>query len=112
MPYQVLQGDLLTGKYRRGDVLPADSCQVEKPKQERLRCPVRTCPRGSSNNRTADQAELQDKIVARTSKDPQCRCCRRHNMSLSSPESCFPSPISLVYQETTTRTDSMLPQDP
>ena len=30
-PYQVLQGGLLTGKYRRGQTPPADSRQVEKP---------------------------------------------------------------------------------
>jgi len=30
-PYQVLQGGLLTGKYRRGQAVPADSRQVEKP---------------------------------------------------------------------------------
>jgi L-glyceraldehyde 3-phosphate reductase len=30
-PYQVLQGGLLTGKYRRDQALPADSRQVEKP---------------------------------------------------------------------------------
>ena len=31
LPYQVLQGGLLTGKYRRDQALPADSRQVEKP---------------------------------------------------------------------------------
>ena len=31
VPYQVLQGGLLTGKYRRGEPLPAGSRQVEKP---------------------------------------------------------------------------------
>ena len=30
-PYQVLQGGLLTGKYRRGEVVPEGSRQVEKP---------------------------------------------------------------------------------
>jgi len=30
-PYQVLQGGLLTGKYRRDQAVPADSRQVEKP---------------------------------------------------------------------------------
>ena len=30
-PYQVLQGGLLTGKYRRGEPLPADSRAAEKP---------------------------------------------------------------------------------
>jgi aryl-alcohol dehydrogenase-like predicted oxidoreductase len=31
LPYQVLQGGLLTGKYRRDQAVPADSRQVEKP---------------------------------------------------------------------------------
>jgi aryl-alcohol dehydrogenase-like predicted oxidoreductase len=31
IPYQVLQGGLLTGKYRRGEPVPANSRQVEKP---------------------------------------------------------------------------------
>jgi L-glyceraldehyde 3-phosphate reductase len=31
IPYQVLQGGLLTGKYRRGEPAPADSRQLEKP---------------------------------------------------------------------------------
>jgi aryl-alcohol dehydrogenase-like predicted oxidoreductase len=31
VPYQVLQGGLLTGKYRRGESPPAGSRQVEKP---------------------------------------------------------------------------------
>jgi aryl-alcohol dehydrogenase-like predicted oxidoreductase len=30
-PYQVLQGGLLTGKYRRGEAAPAGSRQIEKP---------------------------------------------------------------------------------
>lgn len=30
-PYQVLQGGLLTGKYRRGEPVPANSRQMEKP---------------------------------------------------------------------------------
>jgi L-glyceraldehyde 3-phosphate reductase len=30
-PYRVLEGGLLTGKYRRGQAIPADSRQVEKP---------------------------------------------------------------------------------
>ena len=30
-PYQVLQGGLLTGKYRRGEAVPKDSRQAEKP---------------------------------------------------------------------------------
>jgi L-glyceraldehyde 3-phosphate reductase len=31
LPYQVLQGGMLTGKYRRGENAPADSRQLEKP---------------------------------------------------------------------------------
>jgi aryl-alcohol dehydrogenase-like predicted oxidoreductase len=31
LPYQVLQGGHLTGKYRRGENIPADSRQLEKP---------------------------------------------------------------------------------
>lgn len=31
IPYQVLQGGLLTGKYRRGQALPEDSRRAEKP---------------------------------------------------------------------------------
>jgi aryl-alcohol dehydrogenase-like predicted oxidoreductase len=31
LPYQVLQGGMLTGKYRRGETAPADSRQLEKP---------------------------------------------------------------------------------
>ncbi len=31
IPYQVLQGGMLTGKYRRGQTAPKDSRQVEKP---------------------------------------------------------------------------------
>jgi len=31
IPYQVLQGGLLTGKYRRGELAPAGSRQLEKP---------------------------------------------------------------------------------
>jgi L-glyceraldehyde 3-phosphate reductase len=31
IPYQVLQGGVLTGKYRRGQVIPRDSRQSEKP---------------------------------------------------------------------------------
>jgi aryl-alcohol dehydrogenase-like predicted oxidoreductase len=31
LPYQVLQGGLLTGKYHRGGNIPADSRQLEKP---------------------------------------------------------------------------------
>lgn len=31
LPYQVLQGGLLTNKYQRGAVVPSDSRQVEKP---------------------------------------------------------------------------------
>lgn len=31
IPYQVLQGGVLTGKYRRGQVVPKDSRQAEKP---------------------------------------------------------------------------------
>jgi aryl-alcohol dehydrogenase-like predicted oxidoreductase len=35
LPYQVLQGGLLTGKYRRGEETPADSRQREKPEWTR-----------------------------------------------------------------------------
>jgi aryl-alcohol dehydrogenase-like predicted oxidoreductase len=31
VPYRVLEGGLLTGKYRRGQAVPTDSRQVEKP---------------------------------------------------------------------------------
>jgi len=31
LPYQVLQGGMLTGKYKRGESAPADSRQLEKP---------------------------------------------------------------------------------
>ncbi|PWB50457.1 MAG: aldo/keto reductase [Anaerolineales bacterium] len=31
IPYQVLQGGVLSGKYRRGQLIPRDSRQVEKP---------------------------------------------------------------------------------
>jgi aryl-alcohol dehydrogenase-like predicted oxidoreductase len=31
LPYQVLQGGMLTGKYRRGEAAPARSRQIEKP---------------------------------------------------------------------------------
>lgn len=31
IPYQVLQGGLLSGKYKRGQPIPPDSRQVEKP---------------------------------------------------------------------------------
>jgi aryl-alcohol dehydrogenase-like predicted oxidoreductase len=31
LPYQVLQGGVLTGKYRRGEAVPKDSRQAEKP---------------------------------------------------------------------------------
>jgi aryl-alcohol dehydrogenase-like predicted oxidoreductase len=31
IPYQVLQGGMLTGKYRRGQAAPKDSRQIEKP---------------------------------------------------------------------------------
>ncbi len=57
-PYQVLQGGMLTGKYRRGEAAPADSRQLEKPEW--------TMPLNDDTFNCLDQIEAEAQTHGRT----------------------------------------------
>ena len=58
LPYQVLQGGMLTGKYQRGKEAPADSRQLEKPEW--------TMPLNDDTFNKLDQIEAEARSHGRT----------------------------------------------